>query len=199
MRMTLVAPSALTRSRHAHTRLPLSLQLARLFRPVSVCLPRCVVCCRPCMVFYLLLCVVPTLSPPIDPSPLIGSLMRSAAQSRIYIYNIHTYTYIYTLYIYIYIYIYISPPLACMFVRCPACISPIFRLCLTVCLVSRVPVSIIYTFIVQQIHCIPLCPNVSSCIRSYLAVSSCVPLYLPYPTASKTTGYSQKYTLGEGY
>jgi len=46
----------------------------------------------------------------------------------------------------------------------------------------------------QQIHCISLYPTVSSCTRTYLAVSSCI---LPYPTASKT-GYGQKYTVGEG-
>ena len=52
----------------------------------------------------------------------------------------------------------------------------------------------------QQIHGIPLYLTVSSCIRTYLAVS--IQLYpavshSPYPTASKS-GYDQKYTPGEG-
>jgi len=51
-----------------------------------------------------------------------------------------------------------------VFHRYPACIS----------LYPRYPAVSLYLAILQQIHCIPLYPTVSSCIRTYLAVSSCI-------------------------
>ena len=50
-----------------------------------------------------------------------------------------------------------------------------------------------YLDVLQQIHCIPLYPTASSCIRTYLAVSSCIcriPLYLTVSNRVKP-GYDQ--------
>jgi len=98
-----------------------------------------------------------------------------------------------------------------VFLGCPACIQPIFRLYLTESLVSRC-VSLYLSAsskFAAQIHGISLYLPVSSCIRPYLAVSNCIPLYLtvsvlsqrppPPPHRLETMGYGQKYTPGEGY
>ena len=68
-----------------------------------------------------------------------------------------------------------------VFLGSPVCISPVSCLYLTVSLVSScIPVS--SHFGADPLyHCIPLYPTVlSSCIirNTYLAVSSCIPLYL---------------------
>jgi len=56
----------------------------------------------------------------------------------------------------------------------------------------------LYLAIVQQIYWIPLYPTVSSYFRTYLAVYSCIPLYLTLSHRLKKTGYGQNYTPGRG-
>jgi len=66
-----------------------------------------------------------------------------------------------------------------VFLRCPACIQPKFRLHLTTsfvfvsrCIPVSISIYIIYLAILQQIHGIPLYVTVSSsCIRTFIAVS----------------------------
>ena len=53
----------------------------------------------------------------------------------------------------------------------PACISPYLWYPAVSCIE-------LYLAIVQQIHCSPLFPTASSCIRTYLAASSCIGLTL---------------------
>jgi len=66
-----------------------------------------------------------------------------------------------------------------VFMGCPACIQPVFRVYPTLSLVSRcIPCIYLHLTILQQIHCIPLYLTVSSSICTYLAVSSCIPFYL---------------------
>ena len=84
----------------------------------------------------------------------------------------------------------VSPSPWRVFLGSPACISPVSRLYLTASSVSPVyPCIDLYLAILQQIHGIPLCMlyavsrciQLYSCIRSirtYLAVSSCILLYL---------------------
>jgi len=89
-----------------------------------------------------------------------------------------------------------------VFLGCPACIQPVFRLYLTVTVILGIPLYpciYLHLAISQQIA---RYPAVSHCIQLYPYVSSCIQLYpaagiSPHPTASKT-GYGQKYTPGEG-
>jgi len=95
----------------------------------------------------------------------------------------------------------IAPP-GRVFLECPACISPVSRLYLTVSLVSRFLVSLyLYQFYIYPFcsgstvsRCIPPYP-VSSCICTYLAVSSCIPLYLALLSTSPRKREIAKNTL----
>ena len=58
-----------------------------------------------------------------------------------------------------------------LFYLYPAYISPYPWYPVHLCCIN------LYLAILQQIHCIPLYPTVPSC-DTYLAVSSCIPLYL---------------------